>query len=83
MKKQGTAKPIDIKSSPTGAASFLSPSVTLLVKLGSIVVHADEFTSPGGHEFDLSTMRQLIADPEVAAWIAAGTKSAMLPVKRR
>lgn len=73
---------IDIKSSPQGAVQFLQPSVGLLVKLGSIAVHADEFTSPRGHEFDLQAMKQLLADPDVVAWIAAGTKAAMLPLKR-
>lgn len=73
---------IDIKSSPRGAIEFLQPSVGLLVKLGSVIVHADEFTSPSGHEFDLHAMKQLLADPEVVAWIAAGTKAAMLPLKR-
>lgn len=73
---------IDIKSDPMGAAKFLQPSVGLLVKIGSALVHFDEFNSPGGHEYDLHTAKQLLADPEVAAWIAAGTKAAMLPHKR-
>lgn len=73
---------LDIKSSPRGAIEFLQPSVGLLVKLGSIAVHADEFTSPGGHEYDLQAMKQLLSDPEVTAWIASGTKAAMLPLKR-
>ena len=60
----------------------LSPSVLLLVKLGSAIVHADEFHSAGGHEFDLVAMKQLLADPEVIAWISEMTKMAMLPVKR-
>lgn len=74
---------IDIKSSPRGAIEFLQPSVGLLVKLGSIAVHADEFTSSDGHEFDLHTMKQLLTDPDVVAWIGAGTKAAMLPLKRK
>lgn len=72
----------DIKSSPQGAAQFLAPSVGLLVKIGSALVHFDEFNSPGGHEYDLHTAKQLLADPDVAAWIKAGTASAMLPAKR-
>lgn len=73
---------IDIKSSPSGAATFLQPSVTLLVKVGSIVVHADEALSPHGHTFDIEAIKPLLADPDVAAWIAAGTAAAMLPLKR-
>ncbi len=81
-KPQSPAQPRDIKSSPTGAALFLAPSVTLLVKIGSMIVHADEFTEPGGHEFDIHTFKTLMKDPEVAAWLAAGSASAMLPKKR-
>lgn len=61
---------------------MMNPSPALLVKLGSIIVHFDEFTSLGGHEYDLHAARQLLADPEVAEWIAAMTKAAMLPQKR-
>ena len=58
------------------------PSVPLLVKLGSIAVHADEFTSPHSHQFDLTALRQLLDDPEVVEWLATMTKGAFLPVKR-
>lgn len=61
---------------------MMKPSPALLVKLGSIIVHFDEATSPGGHDFDLNTARQLLQDPDVKAWIAAMSKAAMLPVKR-
>lgn len=61
----------------------LKPRVALLVKLGSALVHFDEYTSPGGHEYDLATARQLLAEPDVKAWIAELTAAAMLPVKRR
>jgi hypothetical protein len=57
------------------------PSLPLLVKLGSIIVHADEFTTPGGHEFDLVAIKQLLADPEVEAWIK--DMGALLPVMRQ
>jgi len=56
------------------------PSVSLLCKLGSIIVHADEMTEPGGHEFDHAALRTLLADPEVKAWIKG--MGAMLPLKR-
>lgn len=82
MARHPSHKPIDIKSSPSGAASFLSPSVGLLVKLGSIVVHADEYWSPHGHPFDMDAAKTLLADPDVVAWIAAGSAAAMLPKKR-
>jgi hypothetical protein len=60
----------------------LTPALTLLVKLGSIVVHADEATSAGGHDFDLAAMRGLIADPEVATWMKRMDAMAFLPKKR-
>ena len=34
----------------------MAPSTTLVMKLGSIVVHADEATEPGGHSFDIAAM---------------------------
>ena len=61
----------------------LKPPIGLLVKLGSIVVHVDEMLSPDGHEFDRGAVEIGMADSELKAWIAAMTKLAMLPVKRR
>ena len=61
----------------------MKPGAALLVKLGSIAVHADEMLSPDGHEFDRITIKQLLADDEVAAWIKQMSGLAMLPVKRR
>jgi len=58
----------------------MAPSITLLCKLGSIAVHADEMTEPGGHEFDVVAMRQLLNDPEVKMWII--DMGALLPRKR-
>lgn len=63
-------------------AQEFSPTLTLLVKLGSIAVHADEFTGPNGHEFDLAALKQGLADQEVVEWLDAMRKRAFLPVKR-
>ena len=60
----------------------LKPSPALLCKLGSIVVHADEGLGPHGHEFDITALKQLLADQEVNEWLAAMNAMAMLPVKR-
>lgn len=62
--------------------SMMQPDASLLVKLGSIIVHFDEANEPGAHAYDLQTARQLLADPEVVAWMAAMRAAAMLPVKR-
>ena len=60
----------------------LKPPVSLLVKLGSIAVHAEEHWSTTGHVFDRTAAEQLLQDKEVRAWLKAMNKMAMLPVKR-
>jgi len=57
-------------------------SVVLAAKLGSLVVHAEEYLSPMGHDFDKGAIASLLNDPEVKAWLAAMRKLAMLPEKR-
>ena len=68
-----------------GGASMsdpLKPSVSLLVKLGSLIVHLEESQSANGHTFDKVAAEGLQNDPEVQQWLIAMTKMAMLPVKR-
>jgi hypothetical protein len=60
----------------------LKPSTALLVKLGSIAVHVEEFLDDG-HEFDLAALKTLRNDPEVLAWMAVMGRNAFLPVKRK
>lgn len=68
---------------PQRSVSMMQPAPALLVKLGSIIVHFDEGTTPGeAHPYDIQTARQLLADPEVAEWIAQMNGAAMLPLKR-
>lgn len=64
---------------PSGA---LAPPATVLIKLGSLAVHADELLSPSGHEIDTSAIKGLLADPEVRDWLKEMDKMAFLPVKR-
>lgn len=61
---------------------YLIPSLGVLVKLGSIVIHYEEWTSPSGHPVDKTALDGLIADPEVREWITRMDKFAMLPKKR-
>lgn len=61
-------------------ADPLKPSPALLSKLGSIIIHFDEYESAGGHPYDLDTARRTLADPEVREWMKA--MGPMLPVKR-
>ena len=60
----------------------LSPTNSLLCKLASVAVHADEMLSDGGHEFDRAALLSALSDPEVRDWIAAMTKLALAPQKR-
>lgn len=64
------------------AADPLKPSVSLLIKLGSIIVHQEELLSPNAHHFDRSALDTVRTDPEVVQWMEAMSKSAFLPVKR-
>lgn len=58
----------------------LRPPISLLCKLGSIAVHADELLSPCGHPFDKAVLLQLLQDSEVKSWIS--NMKAFMPVKR-
>lgn len=60
----------------------LKPSVGLLIKLGSIIVHKEELMSKKGHSFDKAALDTVRNDPEVIAWLEQMTKMAFLPVKR-
>jgi hypothetical protein len=61
----------------------LTPSTSLLCKLGSIAVHAEEMIDPKkGHSFDLKALESLLSDPEVKGWIAEMDKLALIPKKR-
>lgn len=56
------------------------PSLSLLVKLGSIAIHVEELLSPEGHVFDKAALQTLLDDQEVRQWISS--MGAFLPVKR-
>ncbi len=61
----------------------IKPEPSLLSKLGSICVHAEELASPTKwHEFDLVSLKSLLNDPEIQEWLKAMRKMAMIPVKR-
>jgi hypothetical protein len=65
----------------TKTTSPTTPSVALLSKIGSALIHAQEFISEDRHEFDMAAFNQLMNDPEVRAWITA--IGPLLPVKRK
>lgn len=66
----------------------LKPSATLLIKLGSALVHSEELieTTPeivglnDSAMFDVAALGTLSKDPEVVAWVKA--MGPMLPIKR-
>lgn len=61
----------------------LKPEPSLLVKLGSIAVHTDEYLSAKGHHFDVSVLKALLIDVEVMEWLEEMNKLALLlPIKR-
>lgn len=59
-----------------------TPDMTLLCKLGSIAVHAEELLSPHGHEFDKAALDSLMRDPQVVEWLAGMRAAALVPEKR-
>jgi hypothetical protein len=69
-------------SSATTATDPLKPSATLLIKLGSMVVHLEEILSPKRHEYDIAALNSLKEDEEVIEWFRAMNKTAFLPVRR-
>lgn len=60
----------------------LHPSASLLIKLGSVIVHQEELMGPNGHSFDKHALDTVRNDPEVVQWLDQMTKAAFLPVKR-
>lgn len=61
---------------------IMTPSPALLCKLASIAVHADELSSPDGHDFDAVAIRSALTDDEVRDWLDGMTAAGMAPVKR-
>jgi hypothetical protein len=82
MSAASSRPPASDRGDDAAATDPLAPPATLLVKLGSALVHAQEMTEPGAHPLDLEAFKSLCADPEVAAWLEAMGALALLPVKR-
>lgn len=60
----------------------LKPSIPLLIKLGSVIVHQEELMSKKGHSFDKAALDTVRNDPEVVEWLKQMTDMALLPMKR-
>lgn len=62
--------------------AILKPDVGLLIKLGSIIVHYEEYNSSNGHFLDLQTVESLMEEEDVKEWFEGMSKMALLPQKR-
>ncbi len=60
----------------------LRPTLSLLVKLGSIARHVEEATGPAPSPLDLQAAATLARDPEVTAWLTKADRHALLPLPR-
>ena len=60
----------------------LQPPPSILCKLASIAVHADEMMSPDGHAFDRHALESMLADYEIKEWLTEMDKMALAPRKR-
>lgn len=61
----------------------MMPSLGILVKLGSIMVHVEEMLSSGAHDFDTYAIQTLLDDHELRNWIKEMDKHGLLPKKRQ
>ena len=59
----------------------MKPNQGLLMKIGSIIVHLEEYIETDIHT-DLKAAQALLEDPEVETWIKEMYAKALLPVKR-
>jgi hypothetical protein len=67
---------------PNRSESSIQPDRATLAKIGSILVHVSEAWSSGGHGYDWTAARQLMADPDVQRWLENMRKATLLPLKR-
>jgi hypothetical protein len=63
-------------------SDYLKPSVPLLCKLASAMVHVDEFFSADGHPLDRIALQALLDDPEVRAWLDEMSAASLTPQRR-
>lgn len=81
----------EVKRAMQDAAEKFQPPLEVLVKLGSLAVHVEEYfdSIPGGAAsvypaagFDVAAMRTLLNDAGVMEWRARMDSAALLPKKR-
>ncbi len=59
-----------------------SLTLSLEIKLSSIVVHTEELISADGHMFDKVALECLLKDSEVRTWVEALQRNGLAPMKR-
>lgn len=65
-----------------GRMKPLNPPASVIVKLGSAVVHFEEWLSPDGHAYDLAALKSILADEEIQNWLVEMKHLGLLPVRR-
>lgn len=60
----------------------LKPDTATLIKLGSLIIHYQEYISSDGHYLDRNAIDSLEGDEDVKEWIKEMDKLAFLPKKR-
>lgn len=63
-------------------ADPLHPTAQVLIALGSIIVHYEEWTSDKGDPMDKTTIDSLRNQPDVAQWFKEMEAAMFLPLKR-
>ncbi len=56
--------------------------MTLLIALGSLIVHYEEWTSPSSNPIDKDVIDSIRNQPDVKEWFEEMNSMAFLPVKR-
>ena len=64
-----------------GPGVWRAVRVSVLVKLATLAVRADEYFTLGGMELDAAAIRALLRDPEVQELIAGLQETKLVPVK--
>ena len=66
----------------TDTKNPFEPTPTLLISLGSLIVHYEEWTSQKGHDNDKIAIDSIRNQPDVKEWFEQMSNSAFLPLKR-
>lgn len=64
------------------AKTALTPTIGLLCKLGSLLIHLEEGSGEGNHQYDWAAIDSIQTDPEIQEWLKAMDAMALLPKKR-